>query len=72
MINQVKNELDRKQGANLIGIIGRNVYTKQESRSAAESSNYVSAETIKDYQIRAEQERARATELALRRRMSIT
>jgi len=67
MVNQVKNGLDQKQKASIFGIIKRNVYTKEELKSATKLSDYMPLETAQDYQVRAEQEKARATEFVLRR-----
>jgi hypothetical protein len=65
MLNQVKHVLNRKQKASLWGI-RRSIYAKRDLGSA-KVSNEVPIEMVKDYQIRAEQERARTMGLLLRR-----
>ncbi|HVP92910.1 MAG TPA: hypothetical protein VMS94_04120 [Acidobacteriota bacterium] len=67
MLNQVKNVLNRKQKASLFGIITRSIYAEKDLGSVTKFSNDMSIEMVKDYQIRAEQERARAMGLLLRR-----
>ena len=67
MANQVKNVLDQKQKTSLFGIIRRNVYAKKDLKSATKFSDYTSIKAVKDSQIKAEQEKARAVELLLRR-----
>ena len=66
MLNQVKNVLNRKQKTSLWGI-RRNIYEKKDLGSATKFSNEMPIEMVKDYQIRAEQERAKAVVLLIRR-----
>lgn len=67
MVNQVKNVLNRKQKTSLFGIIRRNIYAKKDLRPATKFSNDMPIEMVKNHKIRAEQERAGAMELLLRR-----
>jgi len=67
MVNRVKNVIDKKQKTSIFGIIRRNVYTKEDLKSATKLQDHIPIETVKDYQIMAEQEKARATEFILRR-----
>lgn len=79
MARHIKGELGWKQKAKenvilrtkIFGIF-RNVYVKMgHSKSAANFSSYVTAETAKGYEIRVEQEKAKATEFLLRRTLTI-
>jgi hypothetical protein len=67
MVNQFKKGLDQKQRTGLFGIIKGNVYAKEDLKSATKFPDCVPVEAIKSYQIRAEEEKARATEFILRR-----
>lgn len=67
MLNQVKNVLNWKQKTSLFGIVRRNIYAKKDLRSATEFPDYIPIGTVKDQQIRVEQEKARAMGLLLRR-----
>lgn len=66
MLNHVKSSLNQKQETSLFGIIRRSIYSKKDLKSAPKFLNELSIET-EEHQIRAEQERAKAVVLLIRR-----
>jgi hypothetical protein len=66
MLNHVKSLLDRKQETSLFGIVRRSIYSKKDLKSASKLPNDLSIET-EEHKIRAEQERAKAIVLLIRR-----
>jgi hypothetical protein len=66
MLNHVKSLLNRNQETSLFGIVRRSIYSRKDLKSAPKFLNDLSIET-EGHQIRAEQERARAVVLLIRR-----
>lgn len=70
MARQIKGVLGWKQKIKLFGLI-RNSYVEENSGVTAELSTHETVEMAKDYQIKAELEKARATDSLLRRTLTI-